>query len=67
MAATPTITPYSPNSGASGKAYANNVGADYAVYASAGNDKGATITVLGGTGLGAGQGWRLNLTLSAEI
>jgi len=64
MRATPTITIYSPNSGAAGYVYANNNGTDQPAYVSGNSRYGATISLNGVT---VTAGFQLNFVASAEI
>jgi len=66
MRATPTATLYSPNSGASGKLYRNNVGSDAAAY-TPGLTSSAMAIAVAGVALSGSEGLQVNYTLAAEI
>ncbi len=63
MRAVPSVTFYSPKSGAAGTGYANNAGADVRVYASANSRVSLTCTLLDE----AQYGVQVNMTASAEL
>jgi hypothetical protein len=65
MRATPTVTAYSPNSGASGKWYSNNTGTDQTANAS-GTTNGFKVSCQGNSP-SAPNGMQVNFTASAEL
>jgi hypothetical protein len=67
MRATPTVTLYSPKTGATGMVRRVQNAVDAAAYAQTVTDKGMTIGMLGVAGLAAGETVQALYTLSAEI